>query len=232
MVFLVLVRHGESMWNKENKFTGWVDVNLSEKGVLQAKEAGKKIKKLNINFSYAFSSFLIRANRTLCLIIDELGVNFVKLHNQNNHWYNHLSSFDKYLKLPELKVIFSENLNERFYGDLQGLNKDFAREKWGKEQVHIWRRSFDQAPPNGESLKDTYNRSVPFFRENIESILKKGENVLVAAHGNSLRAIIKYLEEVSDEDISNIELETGIPIIYDIIFEDSKLIIKSKKILK
>jgi 2,3-bisphosphoglycerate-dependent phosphoglycerate mutase len=186
---LVLVRHGQSEWNLKNLFTGWRDVDLTEQGVKEAQEAGRKLKAQGLTFGTAFTSALKRAQRTLDLMLDELGQT----------------------KIP---VIRNEALNERDYGDLSGLNKDDARKKWGEEQVHIWRRSYDIAPPGGESLKDTLARTLPYYVENILPHVLCGERVLVAAHGNSLRALVMVLEKLSPEGILKREIGTGVPIIY------------------
>jgi 2,3-bisphosphoglycerate-dependent phosphoglycerate mutase len=188
---LVLVRHGESEWNKLNLFTGWRDPNLTEKGVEEAHRAGKLLKAEGINFDIAFTSVLTRAQRTLGLILGEIGQ-------------------------PDLKTIKDQALNERDYGDLSGLNKDDARKKWGEEQVLIWRRSFDVPPPGGESLKDTCARTLPYYDAHIWPEVKAGRNVIVAAHGNSLRSIIMQLEKLSPEQILKVELHTGAPIIYQL----------------
>ncbi|MGE0847253.1 MAG: 2,3-bisphosphoglycerate-dependent phosphoglycerate mutase [Flavobacteriaceae bacterium] len=188
---LVLVRHGQSEWNLKNLFTGWKDPDLTEKGVAEAKAAGRQLKKLGHGFDIAFTSALTRAQHTLKLILAELGE-------------------------EDLETIRDEALNERDYGDLTGLNKDSAREKWGEEQVHVWRRSFDVPPPGGESLKMTAERVLPYYRENILPRVLKGERVLVAAHGNSLRALIMDLEGLSGEEIVARELATGVPIIYEL----------------
>ncbi|MGE0231206.1 MAG: 2,3-bisphosphoglycerate-dependent phosphoglycerate mutase [Flavobacteriaceae bacterium] len=186
---LVLVRHGQSDWNLKNLFTGWKDPDLTAKGVAEAEEAGRKLRALGLSFDIAFTSALSRAQRTLKLILRELGT-------------------------EKLETIRDQALNERDYGDLTGLNKDDAREKWGEEQVHIWRRSFDIPPPGGESLKDTADRVLPYYRREILPRVLKGERVLVAAHGNSLRALIMDLEGLSGEEIIARELATGAPIIY------------------
>ena len=188
---LVLVRHGQSEWNAKNLFTGWHDPDLTEKGVEEAAQAGKTLKQAGYNFDVAFTSDLQRAQKTCGLILDALG-------------------------LGGLDVIRDQALNERDYGDLAGLNKDDAREKWGDEQVHIWRRSFDIPPPGGESLKDTADRVLPYYQASIKPRLLDGENVLVAAHGNSLRALVMMLENLSQEEILAKEIGTGEPIIYDI----------------
>lgn len=188
---LVLVRHGQSEWNAKNLFTGWRDPDLTEKGVEEAAQAGKTLKQAGYNFDVAFTSDLQRAQKTCALI---LGV----------------------LELGDLDVIRDQALNERDYGVLAGLNKDDAREKWGDEQVHIWRRSYDIPPPGGESLKDTADRVMPYYQASIKPRLLDGETVLVAAHGNSLRALVMMLENLSQEEILAKEIGTGEPIIYDI----------------
>jgi 2,3-bisphosphoglycerate-dependent phosphoglycerate mutase len=186
---LVLVRHGESEWNKLNLFTGWKDVDLSEKGVAEARNAGRLLKGQGLKFDVAFTSDLKRAQRTLALILEELGQ-------------------------TDLPILKDQKLNERDYGDLSGLNKDDARKRWGEQQVLIWRRSFDVPPPGGESLKDTAARVLPYYDAQIWPAVKAGKNVLVAAHGNSLRALIMRLEKLSGEAIVKRELATGVPIVY------------------
>lgn len=186
---LVLVRHGESEWNQLNLFTGWKDPDLSEKGVVEAHAAGRLLKDQGYRFDLAFTSDLRRAQHTLDIMLEELGQT----------------------GLPTRK---SQALNERDYGDLAGLNKDEARAKWGPEQVHVWRRSFDVPPPGGESLKDTAARVLPYYEAEIWPALKAGRNVLVSAHGNSLRALIMRLERLSGEEIVGRELATGAPIVY------------------
>lgn len=188
---LVLVRHGQSEWNLKNLFTGWRDPGLTEKGVEEAKRAGQTLKDRNLVFDIAFTSDLSRAQDTLTLILEGIGQ-------------------------TDLETIRDKALNERDYGDLTGLNKDDARKKWGDEQVHIWRRSFDVPPPGGESLKDTADRVLPYFQTHILPRVKGGETVLVSAHGNSLRALIMALENLSGEDILKRELGTGVPIIYQL----------------
>ncbi len=195
---MVIVRHGQSLWNKENRFTGWVDIDLSAKGREEAIEAGKKLKSLH--FDTAFTSDLKRAQNTLTLILKEIG--------QEN-----------------IPVFRDKALNERHYGDLQGMNKDAARERFGPEQVHIWRRSYDVAPPNGESLKDTEERVVPYYQSEIEPLLREGKNVLVVAHGNSLRSLIKYLEHLSPEEIVKVEIPTGKPKVYEL--DDELKVVKT-----
>jgi 2,3-bisphosphoglycerate-dependent phosphoglycerate mutase len=186
---LVLVRHGESQWNKLNLFTGWKNPDLSEMGVAEARSAGRLLKDRGYKFDLAFTSDLLRAQHTLDLMLEELGQ-------------------------VGLKTLKSQKLNERDYGDLSGLNKDEARAKWGEKQVHIWRRSYDIAPPGGESLKDTAARVLPYYDAEIWPEMKAGRNVLVAAHGNSLRALIMRLERLTGEQIVARELATGVPIVY------------------
>ncbi|MGL1922681.1 MAG: 2,3-bisphosphoglycerate-dependent phosphoglycerate mutase [Hyphomicrobiales bacterium] len=194
---MVLVRHGQSEWNLLNQFTGWKDVDLTELGIEEANAAGEKIKAENIKFDIAFTSKLMRAQKTLKIILKVLGQ-------------------------EELETIEDQRLNERDYGDLTGLNKDDARKKWGDEQVHIWRRSFDIPPPGGESLKGTADRVLPYFNSDILPRYKAGENIIVAAHGNSLRALIMQIENISKEDITSLNLGTGIPMIY-ILDEDGNV---------
>jgi 2,3-bisphosphoglycerate-dependent phosphoglycerate mutase len=186
---LVLVRHGQSEWNLKNLFTGWKDPGLTELGIQEAKDAGHKLKAKGLQFDIAFTSVLTRAQHTLDLILNEL--------DQTT--------------LPTQKNLA---LNERDYGDLSGLNKDDARKKWGEEQVHIWRRSYDVPPPGGESLKDTLARALPYYVQEILPCVLRGQRTLVAAHGNSLRALIMVLEKLSPENILKRELATGVPIIY------------------
>ena len=190
---LILLRHGQSQWNLENRFTGWKNVPLTEKGEVEAKKAGELLKKHNIIIDRVFSSVLERANRTA-----EIAIKKAELNNllENN----------------KIIMAYSEKLNERDYGDLVGLNKQETADKFGKDQVHIWRRSYDTPPPNGESLKDVVERVAPYFKENIKPLLDKGENILIAAHGNSLRAMMIELGMYKPEEISNIELPTGSPL--------------------
>ncbi len=189
---LVLIRHGQSLWNAENKFTGWTDIGLSEKGIEEAEDAGKKLE--NVPFDVVHTSALIRAQKTAEIIIK------------------------KNKKSRKIPVYKDKRLNERHYGSLQGLNKKETAEKYGAEQVHIWRRSFDVPPPDGESLKMNAERTIPYFKENIIQDLKKGKNVLVSAHGNSLRSIVMYIENISKEDVVKLEIETGVPRTY--VFEE------------
>lgn len=217
MTYLVLIRHGESKWNLENKFTGWVDVPLSEKGIKEAQRAAEKLKK--INFDEAYTSKLIRAQQTLTIILSKQKKIGIKKQEteQRKKWSNHP-------KQEHIKIIEAQELNERYYGELQGLNKEETKKKYGEEQVFKWRRSYDIRPPKGESLKDVYKRATPYFKKKIIQALKKQKDVLIAAHGNSLRAIIKHIEKIPDKEIAQLELETGKPIIYK--YEKGKLIKK------
>jgi 2,3-bisphosphoglycerate-dependent phosphoglycerate mutase len=186
---LVLVRHGQSEWNLQNLFTGWRDIGLTEKGIAEARAAGRQLKALGLRFDIAFTSALTRAQRTLDLMLDELGQR-------------------------SIPVLRDQALNERDYGDLSGLNKDDARRKWGEEQVHVWRRSYDVAPPGGESLKDTAARVLPYYLREILPRVLRGERTLVSAHGNSLRALVMVLDHLSPQEIVKRELATGVPLIY------------------
>lgn len=186
---LVLVRHGESEWNRLNRFTGWKDVDLTEEGVAEAHLAGAMLRAEGCRFGIAFTSTLKRAHHTLDIILDELGQT----------------------KFPTVKVAA---LNERDYGELVGINKEDARKRWGPEQVHIWQRSYDTAPPGGESLKDTAARVVPFFEKWIVPELQEGKNVIVVAHGNSLRSLIMKLDCLSPDEVMQVEIATGVPLIY------------------
>ena len=186
---LVLVRHGQSEWNKKNLFTGWKDPDLTELGVEEAVKAGKLLKGRGLSFDIMYTSSLFRAQETGRLILEQMS-------------------------LSHIEVIKDLSLNERNYGDLAGLNKDEAREKWGDEQVHVWRRSFDIPPPGGESLKNTAERVLPYFNSEILPKIKESQNILIAAHGNSLRALIMELEKISPEEIVKLEVATGDPIVY------------------
>ncbi len=211
MIKLVLVRHGQSEWNLSNQFTGWTDVDLSTNGVNEAIEAGKVLKEKGYTFDVAYTSVLKRANHTLDLILKELDIN--------------------------IPINYSWHLNERHYGALQGLNKKETAEKYGDEQVHIWRRSYDVQPPalddeddrfkemigkyteyvpHTECLKDTVERVIPYWNSDILPTIKEGKNVIIVAHGNSLRGLIKYLDNISDEDIVNLEIPTGNPLVYEL----------------
>ncbi|GAJ26491.1 MULTISPECIES: 2,3-diphosphoglycerate-dependent phosphoglycerate mutase [Liquorilactobacillus] len=228
MTKLVFIRHGQSEWNLKNLFTGWVDVNLSEQGEKEAKEAGRKLKEAGIEFDQAYTSVLTRAIKTLHFALEESGQ----------------------LWVPEEKTW---RLNERHYGALQGKNKAKAAEKYGEEQVHIWRRSYDVLPPllsaddegsaaqdrryadldpraipGGENLKVTLERVIPFWEDKIAPTLLDGKNVIIAAHGNSLRALTKYIEGISDEDIMGVEMATGQPVVYDL--DDKLNVVKKEKL--
>ena len=187
---LVLVRHGQSEWNAKNLFTGWKDPKLTDLGIQEARKAGDLLENRNLKFDLMFTSDLFRAQETGRLILEQM--------NQT-----------------DIQVIEDQSLNERNYGDLAGLNKDEAREKWGEEQVYIWRRSFDVPPPGGESLKNTAERVLPYFEREIMPNVKKGLNILVAAHGNSLRALVMELEKISSEEIVKLEIATGDPLTYE-----------------
>ncbi len=217
---LVLLRHGESTWNKENRFTGWTDVDLSEKGIEEAKKAGQVLKKERFVFDVAYTSVLKRAIRTLWIVMDEMDLMWIPVYN-------------------------SWRLNERHYGALQGLNKSEMAQKYGEEQVLIWRRSYDIRPPvlektdprypgndprysdlkkteipATECLKDTVARFLPYWHETIAPVVKSGKRVLIAAHGNSLRALVKHLDNISDKDIVSLNIPTGLPLVYEL---DDKL---------
>jgi 2,3-bisphosphoglycerate-dependent phosphoglycerate mutase len=201
---LVLVRHGQSDWNLKNLFTGWKDPGLTQQGIAEAGAAGEELRQRGYRFDVAFTSDLKRAQHTLDIMLDKLGQ-------------------------TDLPIIKDKALNERDYGELTGLNKDDARKRWGEEQVHIWRRSFDIEPPGGESLKDTAARVLPYFEKEILPRVLKGERVLVSAHGNSLRALIMALEHLGGEEIVRRELETGVPIVYQLKADGS---VQSKETLK
>jgi 2,3-bisphosphoglycerate-dependent phosphoglycerate mutase len=201
---LVLVRHGQSEWNLKNLFTGWRDVGLTELGIEEAKAAGRRLKARGFQFDLAYTSALKRAQDTLTIMLEELGQ-------------------------TGLETRFDQALNERDYGDLVGLNKDDARKRWGEEQVHLWRRSYDVAPPGGESLKDTLARVLPYYINHILPDVLSGKRILVSAHGNSLRALIMAIEGQSPEDIVKLELPTGLPVVYRL-GPDSR--VESKEILE
>lgn len=201
---LVLVRHGQSEWNLKNLFTGWRDVGLTEQGVAEAIDAGRKLKKLGMNFDRAYTSALSRAQVTLDLMLKEIGQ-------------------------PDLETLQDQALNERDYGDLVGLNKDDAREKWGAEQVHRWRRSYATAPPGGESLKDTAARVLPYYLQYILPDVLSGKRILVSAHGNSLRALVMVLDQLSEKEVTDLNLDTGVPMIYRLNADST---VASKDVLK
>jgi 2,3-bisphosphoglycerate-dependent phosphoglycerate mutase len=189
MARLVLLRHGESQWNLENRFTGWVDVPLSPRGIQEAKDAGEKLR--SFKFDRAFTSVLVRANETLRLVLETIGQTGIPIEKD-------------------------KALNERMYGELQGLNKAETAEKYGEQQVKIWRRSYDVRPPGGESLKDTAERVLPYYEQTIKPSLLKGEAVLVAAHGNSLRALVMELEQLSRDQVLELNIPTGAPLLYEL----------------
>ena len=186
---LVLVRHGQSEWNLKNLFTGWKDPGLTDLGVEEARTAGRRLKARGLDFDVAFTSALTRGQETLRLMLEEIG-------------------------RPELPTLRDQALNERDYGDLSGLNKDDARKRWGAEQVHLWRRSYDVEPPGGESLKDTVARALPYYVQEILPRVMRGERTLVAAHGNSLRALVMVLDRLTPQTIPSMELATGLPLVY------------------
>ena len=189
MSHLVLVRHGQSEWNEKNLFTGWRDPDLTAQGIDEAKAAGRALKQQGLVFDLAFTSDLQRAQKTLTLLLAEQGQS-------------------------DLPTTQNQALNERDYGDLAGLNKDDARKKWGDEQVHIWRRSYDTPPPGGESLKDTGARVLPYYDSDILPHVKTGKNILIAAHGNSLRSLVMRLEGLNSAEILDVNIDTGVPYIY------------------
>ena len=193
---LVLVRHGQSEWNEKNLFTGWKDPELTQKGAQEARNAGRELLGQEYVFDVMYTSALRRAQETGRIILEEMG-------------------------LTDIVTVRDQRLNERDYGDLSGLNKDDARERWGEDQVHVWRRSYDTPPPGGESLKDTANRVLPYFEEVILPSLVAGKNILVAAHGNSLRALIMKIEAIPPLEIVKLEIETGKPIYFSC--EDGKV---------
>ena len=204
-ISLILVRHGQSEWNEKNLFTGWENPGLTEKGANEAKNAGMLINNLNIKFDHLFTSVLDRAKLTGTIILENI--------NQK-----------------DIDIIENKALNERFYGDLQGLNKDECRQKWGAEQVQIWRRSYDVGPPGGESLKETGERVLPYYLSEIYPLILDGKNVLVAAHGNSLRSLIKHLDKLSADEIVKLEIPTGAPIQY--IFNDQGDVLTKKNLIE
>jgi 2,3-bisphosphoglycerate-dependent phosphoglycerate mutase len=189
MARLILLRHGESQWNLENRFTGWVDVPLSPRGIQEAKEAGEKLR--SFTFDRAFTSVLARATETLRLVLETIGQTGIPIEKD-------------------------KALNERMYGELQGLNKDETVKKYGEAQVKIWRRSYDVRPPGGESLKDTAERVLPYYEQTIKPYVLKGDTILVAAHGNSLRALIMELEQLSREQVLELNIPTGAPLLYEL----------------
>ena len=225
MATLVLVRHGQSQWNLENRFTGWVDVPLSIKGREEAISAGKRLK--DMRFDTMYVSHLIRAIQTLHYILLELSDERIPIlyHEEEriHHWEHYAGDKEK-----EIPVYQSVDLAERYYGDLQGLNKAETMKKYGEDQVRLWRRSYDINPPHGESLKDTCERTIPYYTKHILPELQADRTVLIVAHGNSLRSIIKHVEIISDEEIPKVEIPTGAPIVYTF---DSQMRLQKKVLL-
>lgn len=201
---LVLVRHGQSDWNLKNLFTGWRDIDLTEHGIGEARSAGRKLKERGLTFDVTYTSALKRAQNTLELMLEELGQT----------------------GLPEQR---DRALNERDYGDLSGLNKDDARKKWGEEQVHVWRRSYDVNPPGGESLRDTAARVLPYYLTRILPDVMAGKRVLVSAHGNSLRALVMVLDRLTTDQVTQLELGTGVPLVYRL---NADTTVASKEVLE
>jgi len=222
---LVLVRHGQSQWNLENRFTGWVDVSLSKKGVDESISAGKKLK--DVKFDTMYVSHMLRAIQTLHYILIESNdtrTPIIYHEDQRIHgWEHHKGDLQ-----TEIPIYQSVDLAERYYGDLQGLNKQKTREEYGEKQVHLWRRSYDVNPPGGESLKNTCERTTPYYKKHIMKNLQEGKTVLVSAHGNSLRAITMYVENISEQDIPTVEIPTGVPIVYTF---DDQMHVMNKKLL-
>jgi 2,3-bisphosphoglycerate-dependent phosphoglycerate mutase len=220
---LILLRHGQSMWNLDNRFTGWVDVPLSKQGVEEALQAGKQLASQPIDVVY--TSTLIRAQHTAMLVMSQHQSKKTPImQHESELMHKRTAIYAEHAKENSIAVIADWHLNERYYGELQGCNKAETIEKYGKDQVHIWRRSFDVPPPKGESLKMTCERTIPYFEKQIMPRLAKGENILLAAHGNSLRSIIMQIENLSAEEILSVEVATGVPIIYN--FDGEKLTIK------
>lgn len=221
---LILIRHGQSIWNLQNRFTGWVDISLSGQGVLEAQQAARLL--IDERFDVAFSSALMRAQDSLYEILrrNHHCAQYVRVHEQSSSWYEHFTPVEDDRK--ELKIYVSEKLNERYYGDLQGLNKDWASQHYGAEQVHLWRRSYDIPPPGGESLQMTAARTLPYYREHIVPHLQRGETVLISAHGNSLRAIIMHIEQMTPKQIIEYELATAVPHVY--VFDEDMRLIKKR----
>jgi 2,3-bisphosphoglycerate-dependent phosphoglycerate mutase len=218
MAKLILIRHGQSLWNAANKFTGWVDVPLSEQGRTEATIASRKLKEYRVAVCY--TSLLFRAIETAVICLTECveicaGKTPILKHDEDDpnwHGWNHYEGEPE----QELPIFMSAALDERYYGKLQGLNKAEIAAKYGAEQVHLWRRSYSVRPPGGESLEDTKNRTLPFFYDRVLMHLQQGDNVLISAHGNSLRSIMMYLEQLKPDEVTKLELQTGIPIVYEI----------------
>lgn len=218
---LTLVRHGESIWNEQDRFTGWVDVSLSRKGMQQAVGAGALLREMM--FDVAFTSTLLRAQDTLYEILKQNYHcdQYMRIHELSSEWYEHF--VPSVTDVRELKIYISEKLNERYYGDLQGQNKQAVQERYGAEQVHVWRRSYATPPPAGESLAMTAARTIPYYRQKIRPHLERGAAVLISAHGNSLRALIMHIEQLTPEEILDYELSTGVP--HVITFDDDMQIV-------
>lgn len=213
------MRHGKSSWNEKNLFTGWVDIPLSQQGIEEALEGGKKIAKIPIDVIY--TSTLVRAHMTLCLaFLHHESQKIPRFIHEDKKLHEWEQIFDSKTEEKTIPVYMAWELNERMYGHLQGLNKKEMAEKFGKEQVQVWRRSFEEAPPKGESLKMTAERTLPYFQKNIMKDLSEGKNVFVSAHGNSLRSIVMHIENLSKDEIIHREIPTGDPLIYE--YEDSK----------
>ncbi|MFA6832688.1 MAG: 2,3-bisphosphoglycerate-dependent phosphoglycerate mutase [Bacteroidaceae bacterium] len=217
---LVLIRHGQSVWNLKNVFTGWVDVPLSPKGIEEAIQAGKKLE--TIAFDMIFTSVQIRALETamIAIVQNQKSKTPIVIH-EDGKMKDWAKIYSQKMQEESIPVYQDWHLNERYYGELQGLNKDDTIKEYGEEQVHIWRRSYDVCPPKGECLEDTANRTIPFFEERILSQLKKGKNIMVSAHGNSLRSIVMFIEKLNQEEVLSLEIPTGQPIIYN--FADDSL---------
>jgi len=211
---LILLRHGQSVWNKKNVFTGWVDVPLSQEGILEATNAGEKI--ADIEFDSVYTSVQIRAIETamIALAANKSDKTPVVIHEEGKmaEW---TTIYNETMSRSIIPVYRDWHLNERYYGELQGKNKAETALAYGDEQVHIWRRSYDVAPPGGECLKDTAERTIPFFKENILKQLQEGKNVLVSAHGNSLRSIVMFIENLTEEEVLKLEIPTGVPLFYE-----------------
>jgi len=225
MAQLILVRHGQSVWNLENRFTGWVDVPLSKKGIDEAILAGEKLK--DVEFDVIYVSHMLRSIQTLHYILIKSNSKKTPIiyHEEKRirDWEHHAGDESK-----ELPIYQSVDLAERYYGDLQGLNKAEMMKRYGEAQVHMWRRSYDVNPPGGESLKDTTMRTIPYFKNHILKDVQKDKTILVVAHGNSLRSITMHLENISEQDIPNLEIPTGIPIVYKL---DKNMKILEKRLI-
>jgi 2,3-bisphosphoglycerate-dependent phosphoglycerate mutase len=214
MSLLVLLRHGESVWNKENVFTGWVDVPLSSEGIKEALKAGQKI--AAIDFTAVYTSTLVRAMETVMLALSKSHSKKtpVVIHHEGGKQQHWSKIHDHEMQKKIIPVYQDWRLNERYYGELQGENKAQTAKTYGKKQVKLWRRSYDVKPPHGECLKDTAERTIPFFKKTIIPLLKKNQNILISAHGNSLRSIVMHLDNLSEEEVLNLEIPTGVPLTY------------------